>query len=60
MGYCTDEEKDSIADIRKREAIDSYTSLGVPVENIVFMDFPDCQLENYRGRVAVFGKLFKY
>lgn len=50
MGYCSDEEKDNIAQIRKQEAIDSYTSLGVDEENLVFFDFPDCQLESYVGR----------
>lgn len=50
MGYCSDQEKGNIAQIRKQEAIGSYTSLGVPEDNLVFLDFPDCQLENYVGR----------
>ena len=50
MGYCSNEEKGNIAQIRKLEAIDSYTSLGVPREHIIFLNFPDCQLENYKGR----------
>ena len=50
MGYCSKEEKDKIADIRKAETFECYQSLGVPKENIAWLGFPDCQLNLYRGR----------
>lgn len=50
MGYCSPEEKDSIAEIRRKETFDCYVSLGVPRENIVWLGFPDCRLNYYRGR----------
>jgi len=50
MGYCSLDEKDSITDIRREESFECYQSLGVPKENIVWLGFPDCQLNNYRGR----------
>jgi len=49
MGYCSIEEKDAIADIRRQEAIACYQLLGVSKENITFVGFPDCQLGAYRG-----------
>ncbi|RKY24029.1 MAG: GlcNAc-PI de-N-acetylase [Planctomycetota bacterium] len=50
MGYCTDAEKHTIAQVRKKETFECYQILGVPEENIVWLNFPDCQLNNYRGR----------
>lgn len=50
MGYCSAEEKDAIAQIRRRESFECYQSLGVPRENIIWLGFPDCRLSNYRGR----------
>jgi len=50
MGYCSVDEKDSIAEIRRNESFECYQSLGVPKKNIIWLDFPDCQLNNYRGR----------
>ncbi len=50
MGYCSVDEKDSIAQIRRKESLKCYESLGVPRQNIVCLGFPDCQLGNYRGR----------
>ncbi len=52
MGYCTMEEKDSISEIRQKETFDCYRALGVPKENIIWMGFPDCQVNAYRGRRA--------
>ena len=52
MGYCSIEEKDNIAEIRRDETFECYQSLGVPKENIVWVGFPDCQLSLYRGRRA--------
>jgi len=50
MGYCSPEEKDSIAEIRREETFDCYESLGIPRENIIWLGFPDCRLNYYRGR----------
>ena len=50
MGYCSAGEKDSIAEIRYKESLECYETLGVPKQNIICLGFPDCQLGNYRGR----------
>lgn len=50
MGYCTKEQKDKISEIRQKETYDCYKSLGVPDENIIWLAFPDCRLNYYRGR----------
>lgn len=52
MGYCSLEEKDSIAQIRRDETFECYQALGVPEENIIWIGFPDCRLHSYRGRRA--------
>ena len=51
MGYCSDQEKDSISDIRTQETFDCYQSLGIPKENIIWLSFPDCRLNYHRGRM---------
>ena len=51
MGYCSDEEKDTIAQIRYDESLECYQGLGVPKENILWLGFPDCRLNEYRGRI---------
>ena len=50
MGYCSADEKDSIAEIRRKETLECYKTLGVPKSNIICLGFPDCQLASYRGR----------
>jgi len=50
MGYCSEEEKDTIFDIRRQESFECYESLGVPRKNIHWVGFPDCQLTSCRGR----------
>jgi len=50
MGYCSADEKDRIAEIRYKESLECYKTLGVPKSNIICLGFPDCQLGNYRGR----------
>ena len=50
MGYCTESQKDSISEIRRKETYESFSSLGVPEENIVWMGFPDARLQYYSGR----------
>jgi len=50
MGYCTEEQKENISDIRRDETYESFLSLGVPRENIVWMGFPDSRLSYFSGR----------
>ena len=50
MGYCSPEEKDSIAQIRQQESFECYQALGVPKKNIIWLSYPDCRLNQYRGR----------
>lgn len=50
MGYCSPQEKDTISHIRHDEALECYRTLGVPSKNIVWLDYPDCRLNHFRGR----------
>ena len=50
MGYCSLEEKESIAQVRQEETYESLSALGVPRERIHFLGFPDCQLGLFAGR----------
>lgn len=50
MGYCSKEEKDTIADIRKAETYKAYEMLGVARDDIIWLSFPDCQLGQFTGR----------
>lgn len=50
MGYCKKEQRDKIAQIRKEETYKCFEILGLPKENIVFAEFPDCDLNSYIGR----------
>jgi LmbE family N-acetylglucosaminyl deacetylase len=50
MGYCRLEQRQSIGDIRRREAEASFRALGLPEANLHFLHFPDCSLNPYRGR----------
>ncbi len=50
MGYCSLEEKETIADIRRNESYRCYQSLGVPRQNIVWLGFADCRINEFRGR----------
>lgn len=53
MGYCSDAERDTISDIRQKEAFTCYRQLGIPDENIIWLGFPDCDLNSCRGRRKV-------
>lgn len=50
MGYCTMEEKQTIAELRRNETYNCYQSLGIPKENIIWLGYPDCQLRMFQGR----------
>lgn len=50
MGYCSDEEKENISEIRHKETMECFKMLGVPEDHVHWLDFPDCQLGSYRGK----------
>lgn len=50
MGYCRLEQRRNIVKIRRAEAEASYQTLGVPLEQLRFIECPDCNLNAYRGR----------
>jgi LmbE family N-acetylglucosaminyl deacetylase len=50
MGYCTEWQKDSISDIRRKETLAAYEALGVKKESIHWLGFPDCRLSLFQGR----------
>ncbi len=50
QGYCSEQEKNSIGEIRRAETFECYQSLGVPRENIIWLGFPDCRLSLFCGR----------
>ncbi len=53
MGYCSEEERETISEIRKRETYECYQSLGIEKDHIIWLGFPDCRLNFYRGRRPV-------
>jgi LmbE family N-acetylglucosaminyl deacetylase len=50
MGYCRPQQRRTIAKIRRKEAERSFRILGLPPEQLHFLQFPDCNLNPYRGR----------
>jgi LmbE family N-acetylglucosaminyl deacetylase len=50
MGYCRLEQRESISQIRRREAAESFRLLGLPAERLYQLPFPDGGLSPYRGR----------
>ena len=50
MGYCTLEQREHIAEIRREEAYNSYEILGVPRGQVSWIGYPDGGLEAYCGR----------
>jgi len=51
MGYCTESEKETIAQVRQAELIQSCKRLGLQdVAKIHMLGFPDCNLSRYLGR----------
>lgn len=49
-GYSVPEEKDTIVAKRHAETLKCYATLGIPEENIVFLNFPDFSAMNFVGR----------
>ena len=50
MGYCTPEERETIADVRRQECTDSFSALGLPAENLYFLGHDDGSLNVQAGR----------
>src|SRR5687768_8114587 len=50
MGYCTPDQRDRIAEIRKAETYESFAILGVPREQIAYIGYPDGALYDLQGR----------
>jgi len=53
MGYCDENKKNTICNIRQEEASKCYQYLGIPKENIIRLGFPSGQINNYLGRTQV-------
>lgn len=49
-GYVSLRDRDTIIERRRAETLHSYALLGVPESEIVFLNFPDGDLQNYFGR----------
>lgn len=49
MGYCDTAERGTIAGVRRRETLESFRLLGVPEENVLFLGYPDCDLNRWCG-----------
>jgi LmbE family N-acetylglucosaminyl deacetylase len=50
LGYCLPEQEANIADIRWKETIESFESLGIAKDHLKFLGFPDGGLTKYIGR----------
>src|SRR5688500_3359782 len=50
MGYCTLEQRDKIAGIRKAETYESFNILGVGHDRIAYVGYPDGSLYDLQGR----------
>ncbi|MDO4586273.1 MAG: PIG-L family deacetylase [Planctomycetia bacterium] len=50
MGYCHEEQKETISQIRQEECIESFKAMGLPKENLYFLGFDDGDLNRQAGR----------
>jgi len=48
MGYCDLKQKDSIAEIRRRETRESFAKIGI--QDVEWLDYPDANLMRHIGR----------
>ncbi|MFO7731802.1 MAG: PIG-L deacetylase family protein [Spirochaetia bacterium] len=53
MGYCDLEQMDSIADIRRRETLESFDKIGI--RDVEWLDYPDANLMRHIGRRLAAG-----
>jgi len=50
MGYCTIEQRETIADIRRAETYESFEILGVGRQQVAYIGYPDGALYDLQGR----------
>ena len=50
MGYCSPDERQAIADIRRAETVRAYKLLGVAEENMTWLGFPGGEIHDFLGR----------
>jgi LmbE family N-acetylglucosaminyl deacetylase len=50
MGYCTLEQRDHIADIRRKETYESFGLLGIGKDKVAYVGYPDGGLYGLQGR----------
>ena len=50
MGYCLPEMKDTIIQVRRAEARESFSYLGLPESNLFQFNYTDCDLPHNSGR----------
>jgi len=50
LGYCLEEHRETMVEIRHEETKQSFAILGLPADRIHALNFPDCDLANWRGR----------
>jgi LmbE family N-acetylglucosaminyl deacetylase len=50
LGYCRDDQKDGIVEIRRRETFESFGVLGISARNVTYINYPDGGLFPYIGR----------
>jgi LmbE family N-acetylglucosaminyl deacetylase len=50
MGYCREDQRDSIVQIRRQETYESFAVLGIPEEKVIYIGYPDGGLTPYIGR----------
>ena len=50
MGYCSQEEQETIVEIRQKETLESFKILGVESSHVDYMNYPDNGLSKYQGR----------
>jgi LmbE family N-acetylglucosaminyl deacetylase len=48
-GYSREEQRATIVEVRKREALNAYRVAGVPEDHVVHLGFPDFSLVSYIG-----------
>lgn len=54
LGYCDARQKETIAEIRRRESLDSFQLINI--KEVEWLNFPDCNLSHHGGRrVAKLG-----
>lgn len=56
IGYCSNEQKDTISQIRQKETYKCYEKFGIDRDKIIWLGYPDCNLNQHTGRHPVGDK----